>query len=278
MQKKTILTLEQHQKILYEILYKVDDFCKAHDIQYFLVGGTLLGAVRHQGIIPWDDDIDIAMTRDNYELFIKEYKRNPIKGYNLLNIDIQYWYDLAFSKVTKENTYMSKSIHYNKNYEIFIDILVFDGCGDNYEDAINHFLKINTKIRHITKLLNEPTHLMFTHWKSKIIYYLYYLPLLYSGFIKKHYLKTIFKAALSKKVCESKYSACIVNGLYGKGEVIETTSITNLNYLKFGERNLPVPSDWDTYLKGIYGDYMTPLPENKRQLHSKDYSYVLSTE
>lgn len=69
--KKIALSLKEHQDILYELLYVLDDFCNDNRIRYFLGYGTLLGAVRHHGIIPWDDDADIMMEREEYERFQK---------------------------------------------------------------------------------------------------------------------------------------------------------------------------------------------------------------
>ena len=80
------LNLEEHQRVLYEILYTVDDFCKEYKVRYCLAYGTLIGAVRHHGIIPWDDDIDIYMEREEYERFEKLFKEHPVKGYTLNSI------------------------------------------------------------------------------------------------------------------------------------------------------------------------------------------------
>ena len=68
--KLKALSLEEHQQILYDMLYMFDDFCREHGLSYFLVGGSLLGAVRHQGIIPWDDDVDNGMERTQFERFL----------------------------------------------------------------------------------------------------------------------------------------------------------------------------------------------------------------
>ena len=79
-------SLKEIQKIEFDILSHIDSFCKKKNIRYFLGCGTLLGAVRHKGFIPWDDDVDICMLREDYDRFIKEYKGDYDKRYKLLSI------------------------------------------------------------------------------------------------------------------------------------------------------------------------------------------------
>ena len=71
----------EHKEIMLNILLQVDRFCKENQIQYFLDSGTLLGAIRHKGFIPWDDDMDICMTRPNYDLFLEKVKEKKIADY-----------------------------------------------------------------------------------------------------------------------------------------------------------------------------------------------------
>lgn len=277
MQNRLIpLTLEQHQQILYEILYMVDDFCKAHDIPYFLVGGSLLGAVRHQGIIPWDDDVDIAMTRDNYERFIKEFHAESVEGYELYDFEHKEDYLFPFAKLVKNNTWTP--IEYHK---IHIDIFVYDGCGDSVEQAQSHFSQVRENITRIIRVfLLKPSRSSYGSGRLFLrrfpidftrYYYLKLFPKRKNEFIRQTYAQ-----CQKYKLDESKYSACIVWGVYGKGEIQPSESFIKLTAMTFGERNLPVPSGWHKYLTGIYGDYMTPPPlENRRRRHT-DASYLIN--
>lgn len=267
------LTLEQHQQILYEILYMVDDFCKAHDIPYFLVGGSLLGAVRHQGIIPWDDDVDIAMTRENYERFITLFHAESVDGYELLDLEHTEGYLYPFAKMTKSDTWTSGI----ETHKISIDIFVYDGCGDNIQDAQRHFAKFRKKVQKFASLylFKYPFNQVYDCWKAKLVYFitdfpsdmLKLYPLRYSKKLRKRYLSRLCAQCARLRVASVQYSACIVWGIYGKGEVQPSSSFINLDKMKFGERELPVPSGWHDYLTGIYGDYMTPPPVSKRHQH-----------
>lgn len=272
------LTLEQHQQILYEILYMVDDFCTSHDIPYFLVGGTLLGAVRHQGIIPWDDDVDIAMTRENYERFITLFHAEGIDGYKLYDFEHVDGYLYPFAKMAKSDTWTEAK----ETHKISIDIFVYDGCGDSLGDAQQYFSKLRNKVQKFAffYLLNIPFNQIYDCWKSKLVYFLTEFPedilslhlVRFSQKQSKKYIRRLCAQCKRLRVASVQFSACIVWGLYGKGEVQPSSSFINLNKMKFGNRELPVPSGWHDYLTGIYGDYMTLPPIEKRKQHLKHAS------
>lgn len=90
------------QHIELEILKKIDEVCKKHNINYWLDSGTLLGAVRHQGFIPWDDDIDIGMLREDYEKFLKVAQKDLGDDYFLQTRSTDKNYPLVFAKVRKK--------------------------------------------------------------------------------------------------------------------------------------------------------------------------------
>lgn len=276
MNRKLIpLTLEQHQQVLYEILYMVDDFCKAHGIPYFLVGGSLLGAVRHQGIIPWDDDVDIAMTRDNYERFIELFHAEGVEGFELFDYKHTKGYWFPFAKMTKTDTWTSLW----EAHRINIDIFVYDGCGNNLEEAQEYFETNHNKI-HDMFCLGGPFLKIYDFWKPRVYFFFVTLPkhfypniLIFFPRLRDKFLLRWHAQHTFYDVDKSKYSACIVWGCYGKGEVQLSTAFTQLSSMRFGTRELPVPSGWHDYLTGIYGDYMTPTPEQRRNGHLKDGSY-----
>lgn len=275
------LTLEQHQQILYEILYMVDDYCKAHDIPYFLVGGSLLGAVRHQGIIPWDDDVDIAMTRENYNRFIDLFHAEGVTGYELFDFEHTDGYLYPFARMAKMDVWTEGKVKHN----IIIDIFVYDGCGDNMDQAQLYFATFRKKIHKFFVLFLQkiPFSCLYDCWKAKVVYFMrefpsdvfVFYPMYLIPYLKKRYLSRINSHCSCLSVYKSKYSACIVWGVYGKGEVQPSDSFINLDKMHFGTRELPVPSGWHDYLTGIYGDYMTPLPESERHQHLKHGSYLI---
>lgn len=275
------LTLEQHQQVLYEILYMVDDFCKAHDIPYFLIGGSLLGAVRHQGIIPWDDDIDIAMTRENYERFLSIFHAEGVDGYELYDYEHVDGYYLPFAKMAKRDSWTSTW----ETHKIHIDIFSYEGCGDNLQEAQEYFAKNKRTIKRFCNMIT----LGVFFWKNVFSWkeYLYYFvmnflhdivfcfPVWICPSCRRRYMRQAYSAVTRYSVMDTKYCANISWGRYGKGEVQPSSSFLILDTKRFGTRDLPVPSGWRAYLTGIYGDYMKEPPENKRLCHIKDGSYLV---
>lgn len=270
------ITLAEHQQILYKILYMIDDFCTEHHIHYFLVGGSALGAVRHHGIIPWDDDIDIGMERTEYGRFVTLFRQNLPKGYCLLTMDNTPGYTLPFAKVGRLGTLqheVSKNVP-SVGIPINIDILPQDGCpGDTREEAINYFEEKRALIQGlIWWRYNEPVSLRPSLWRNslRVLRYRLHYPSLKS-------VKSVYDSARRYTVRDCKFYACLANGLYGRGEVQSVSSIMGEPLrMPFGEREIPIPRLWHAYLTDLYGDYMTPPPVEKRKRHADDgHSYLL---
>ena len=120
--------LNKLQETEFEILVEIARFCRDNHICYSLYGGTLLGAVRHKGFIPWDDDIDIVMTRDQYTRFCNEWKSKPIAGYYLENFETDKHTQNVHSKVRKDGTVFLSDIENEKigHHGIWVDIFVMD--------------------------------------------------------------------------------------------------------------------------------------------------------
>lgn len=272
------LTLKQHQQVLYEIVYMVDDFCKAHGIPYFLVGGSLLGAVRHQGIIPWDDDVDIAMTRGDYEHFIELFHAEGVEGYELFDYKHTKGFWFPFAKLAKNNTWTSLW----ETHRIHIDIFPYDGCGDDLEKAREYFVQNKKKI-HKMFCLGSPFNRIYTFWKPRVYFFLVtlpkhfflYAPLMLFPRLKDKYLLRWHKRHTFCDINHSQYCANIVWGVYGKGEVQPSEGFLKLDKMLFGTRELPVPSGWHEYLTGIYGDYMAIPPEDRRHSHLEEPSCLV---
>ena len=126
------MRLKDIQSVSLEVLKDVHDFCITNDIRYSLAYGTLIGAVRHQGFIPWDDDIDIFMPRPDYEKFCKIY---PSEKYKLISSYDQDSY-LAFSRVCEmDKTLVKEFVPWCKcDTGVWIDVFPLDGAEENKEE------------------------------------------------------------------------------------------------------------------------------------------------
>ena len=125
--------LPDAQKAELGILTDIDAFCRKNKLKYTLGFGTLLGAVRHKGFIPWDDDIDIWMPIEDYNHFISKWSDNPLPGYILLNTDENVEFTQNFTKIRKDNTTFLQEYDIGKSYHkgIFIDIFPFYRASSN---------------------------------------------------------------------------------------------------------------------------------------------------
>ncbi len=257
------LTQEEHHKIIYELLYILDDFCSQNNIRYFLSDGTLLGAVRHHGIIPWDDDADVMMEREEYERFQKLIIKNPPKGFEAYTIYNTTGYYYPFIKFGKKGTLLVEPFGYvpSKGIGINIDIFPIDGCpGSNYRQACTYAKNFFPRYYNLlNKRFNNSN-------KSRKQLFNYYCHLSYHiPFIQKSFFKRIYKEAASYSCKETLFFSCISWCFYGDKEVHACHTIDSIIRVPFGNRLLPIPSGYDEILRMEYGDYMTPPPEDKRK-------------
>lgn len=114
----TPISLEQRKQIQLEMLIEIDQFCRANNIKYMLAFGTLLGAIRHKGYIPWDDDVDISMPLDDMIRFKNEFKSDKLK---YCDVDTEKDYEWTFSRIVHKQTYNKTGLIY-KAYGVNIDL------------------------------------------------------------------------------------------------------------------------------------------------------------
>ena len=269
------MSVKDIQNVSLDILRDIHQFCVDNDIKYTLQGGTLLGAVRHQGFIPWDDDIDIAMPRPDYERFIHTYQSS--KGYKVFSRELPQHKDnvyIAYARVCDmESTWVDDSYYpwTDVTKGVWIDLFPLDGDFESEEMAkarlkimiklYDHTLRIRTSKKHFYEI-NGLKNKMKLFFKK-----------LYSCFVSYDLLdKTI---ALCKELDYNTSSHyCNLSFLrYGirerhRKEVLEKTII-----VPFGEDKFSIMAGYDEALKEKYGDYMV-LPPLHKQVRAHDcYHY-----
>ena len=149
-------TLRDVQKVQLEILLEFDRICRKHGLKYLLFAGTLLGAVRHKGFIPWDDDIDVCMLRGDYERFLTVCKDELSAELFLQTTDTDREYPLQFAKLRKNNTrFVEKSMSDLKiHHGVFIDIFPLDNVMPH--SFIGRFQQISLYVLHRINLTRVP--------------------------------------------------------------------------------------------------------------------------
>ena len=148
--RKQPISLEERKKIQLEMLVEIDAFCRAHNIKYMLAFGTLLGAIRHKGYIPWDDDVDISMPLEDMLRFKKEFKSDKLK---YCDADTEKYYEWTFSRIAKKSTY-NKTGLICKTYGINIDLyptIEVSSSSDRTNSIIKSLMATCKRCRRLVK-------------------------------------------------------------------------------------------------------------------------------
>ena len=264
MGKRELTKLEDIQKIELETLLAFDRICRDNHLVYSLAGGTLLGAVRHQGFIPWDDDIDVAMPRHDYEKLISIVgKDNPV--FDLLDSSISPNYYLPFMKLINKKTDYSIL---DNNYGVFIDVFPIDGLGNEYEKAISHGKKI---IWLRNKILISWGRVKGSRdIKSKMVQLI--INMIGPKILSKVLLRLLRKYSFSNSL----WVGSIAGGMRNLNEIFDKRVYRTIIELPFEGYKMCCIKEFDEYLTGMFGDYMKLPPEERR--HPEHNLHVVINE
>jgi lipopolysaccharide biosynthesis protein licD1 len=251
------LSIEEAKKLELDILDFIDSFCKEHGINYCINYGTLIGAIRHKGFIPWDDDIDLSMTRENYEKFIQLFSEKQSR-YKLLSLETDDQYFNNFIKIVDPTTKIIDTRN-TKTYDsgVFIDIFPMDTFNDT--KVVDICYKLES-----FKLLSFSKHKNIVYGDSKLkdlIRTLFWL--LLRPVSPRFFANQIEKQIQKYRVENGKYIAFIPSKAKEK-EIFPRDMFDELIETPFEHLVLPAPKHFDTVLKQFYDDYMTVPPKEKQ--------------
>ena len=251
------VTIDEIRTLQLDILDAVHDFCRQHGLRYSLGGGTLLGAVRHKGYIPWDDDIDIMLPRPDYERFIREFK---CEGTHMAmqNARLDPACILMFTKIYDTRTVLEEADRLRNG--VAIDIFPIDGLPA--PDALGSYISTIETLHH--NLLNNTRTYRLSGWKL-LKYYLKKLK--YPSRDKT--LDALEQLTASHDFDTSDYAGAIC-GSDGEKEHMQQPVFTSYVTLPFEGRQYMAIADWDAYLTKHYGDYMK-LPPKEQQVSEHPY-------
>ena len=261
------------------MLDEVQRICKKYDLTYFFVHGSLLGAVRHRGFIPWDDDLDIAMPRQDYDRFLECAKaelQKPLSLHTPATETQLYWG--GHTRIRNENTAAigTMDLGHEGNQGIWIDILPLDVCTADE----NKFLKKQKRIRHCHRLLYAKTYgkeSIKRHMDMNSLHWFCYK--LLAGIYSRQTLCDKLNAAMKLYTEEASDEVAVFSG-YFKHRRLNAKDFAGTEWLVFENRSVPVPVGYENYLFMTLGkDYMKYPPEEERKpkhagIFDPDMSYA----
>jgi lipopolysaccharide cholinephosphotransferase len=265
--------LAKIHKIELEILDKFTDICNKHGMTYFLVGGTLLGAVRHKGFIPWDDDIDIGMPRSDYNKFAKIAQKCLGNDYIYQSGKTYKSFWLKFAKIRKNNTHFfeddEQPFYKNDHRGIYIDIFPYDKVIMNEKIMKIQYFLLN-KIGNIINLKRKKLSLQRDFYTSLKKFFYFFMPYKVLQFFRQRVM--MFSRKNSNFITSW-------GGIYGyQKETYPADVFFPLTKLEFEGKEYYAPGKWDVYLKQHYGDYMQFPPVEKREIHGFDVIFDVQGE
>ena len=253
--------LNRLQQAQQELIAEVDRICKKCGIRYNMVGGTMLGAIRHGGPIPWDDDADIGFLREEYEKFRKacrsELNRDKFYMQDFRDTEGYRW---GYGKLRMKDSLFVRLKQEKMPYEqgIFIDLMPFDGVPDNPVERKIHFLLCFVFRKLLWSKIGKDIE------KNQLYRFFYRLmDMIPEEKVKKEFEKFIRKSSSRRTELVRILTFPTPKGCYG----YKRRWYEELSDYTFGRLTLPGAEDYDGYLTVKYGDYMMLPPTEKRKVH-----------
>ena len=253
---KVIFTKEL-KAIQLDILQNVAEFCSQNNIIYFLAYGTLIGAIRHKGYIPWDDDIDIAMPRPDYDRFIRLFNNLQQSHIKVIAMENDDHYGFSYAKVHDTRTIMNETQYKQDHFGVYIDVFPIDGVKDKKQvkrlrmaNKCLHSKKANYKQRKMSKKI--------INFLGKVILF---------PFSTHTIVKFIDKMARKYPFGSTPLAGGICDSMVGERAIVDVNYFKDVQLQEFEGKLYNIPVGYDGWLRSIYGDYMKLPPEEKRITH-----------
>lgn len=254
------------QEIQLELLKAFSEFCEKNKLRYFLMYGTLIGAIRHGGFIPWDDDIDVMMPRPDYDKFIK-LSRNceSLKKYQILAYELDSTYIYPFAKMCDKNSIL---VEEDMDWEmgIYIDIFPCDGLPETQSELQKYIQKMEYYKFALTAAIKKPKHKV---WYKRVV-----KKIIYPFFKMKgsYYWLNKMRNLIAKYPWDSAKYVGLATDIISR-EIQPKEIYEEYIELSFEGEKFKAPSQYDRVLKKQYGNYMELPPLEERKGH-KNTVYI----
>lgn len=271
---KKQLKIEEIKSLGFEVLCNFRQVCVANGLRYSLTGGTLLGAVRHQGFIPWDDDIDVMMPRPDYDRLMELGKTEelPFRLLSWENSGEDYPY--PFAKACHPDTVLIEDDTRPGGVElgVYVDIFPVDGAGQSAREAKLRCMTF--QVLHGLKICAN-----WSSFRRSNLRKWYYEPARYVCYLLSRCLGRrlidwmLFRTISACDFASSCYAGRLV-GDFGSREIMPRTIFEDLTELTFEGQKFAAIRQADLFLTQLYGDYMQLPPEEKRVTHHHFVAYM----
>lgn len=266
------VTQEELKEIQVSLLDNIDLICRKNNIRYSLAYGTLIGAMRHKGFIPWDDDIDIMMPRQDYTKFI-EICNNSTVPFDLLCLQTDNSFGCLFAKISHKDTVLIEEYTRttNANLGVYVDIFPIDYLGNTKDEAIKNY----KSVVFLKTLFDASIWKHYRRSKRRAIYYEpFRLALYFCGkLINTNQLGKYIECKINNfSTGEMLFSGCVAP-MYGIKDIYPTPIFDMDHLVDFENKKYPAINNYDQYLTSIYGEYMKLPPIEKRKTHHDFKAY-----
>lgn len=253
--------MNELQNRLFKMICWFHNYCEENNIKYYAIGGTMLGAARHKGFIPWDDDIDLGVPRKDYNKLIRMF-REPIDSYYLEspysgNQDFLY----SFAKLYDINSILVEHTRFNCRRGIYIDIFPLDGVGNDKEEAIANVRRFDKK----NMLLMMRTCAIRKERKWYKNWSIYFARVIPAFLINEKRLAIGLDQLANKMNNDQAIYWANLNGTYRFKEIVKSELFGKPTLYKFEGTMINGPQKYDEYLTEIYGNWRQLPPEDKRK-------------
>lgn len=268
------MSMQDIQKVSLNILKKTAEICDKQGIKYCLAYGTLIGAIRHKGYIPWDDDVDLMMMRPDYEKFLKYYAehKEEFGCLEVMNMDNNPKYPYMITRVSDSRYTIKVKNERDCGLGIFIDIYPIDGIGNSEEEAKALLIKSCKYPSSIFLATRKYYHFGITKtWKKRLIKVPAFI---YTHIMGKNYFVKKLNALLADLDYDhSEYVGCPAWTNFPYIDVYRKEWFEDLIKVPFEDGEFYAPREYDKVLRITYGDYMQLPPEKDRIYHHMYRAY-----